>query len=81
MEVYLDDGHVILPEGMSLSPLPTELFGPLRCALSRVLDSGVEVQDCVFQFAPGVAKSLELQVIECMHSCTCIYKHTLCPEC
>ena len=64
MEVYLDDGHVILPEGMSLSPFPTELFGPLRGALARILDPGVEVQDRVFQSSPGAAKSLELQVID-----------------
>lgn len=73
VEVYLDDGHVILPEGMSLSPFPTELFGPLRGALARILDPGVEVQDRVFQSSPGAAKSLELQDKEVRAVFLCLF--------
>ncbi len=63
IEVYLDDGHVIIPDSVSVPSMPWEAVEPVRLALARVLDPAIAERDHAFhrgELPPP--KSLEFQV-------------------
>ena len=63
IEVYLDDGHIHIPDTVSIPSMPWEVVEPVRWALARVLDPGIGERDSVFsrERSPRV-KSQELLV-------------------
>ena len=63
MEVFLDDGHMFVPDAVLLPVLPREMEDLVMWALARVVDPWIGGRDDAFQSErPTVTKPLEVQV-------------------
>ena len=65
VELYLDDGRLVIPPSVSIPFLPPSTLEPVHGALARILNPGIEFRDHLFgmttqKLQPN--KSTELQV-------------------